>query len=664
MPSSSNSNSNATGNTRRVLWDATALANNRSGIHSSPIRRIVLSSSISNQENAATSFTRDLKRRKLTHHHGANGDASSTDKGIPGINLFAPIAVETASEDPASGYEREYMHGTHDHLTQYSDDDLMIDDSPDIIPVVGIPPRPIQKLASRGLHGSRVEWETGIYRTHDTVPVSNWQDETAAFYSKPSDIHECMSHEDAARTVPFCVEGANTTALIAVGDEEGYVRFLETDKRLSADLVTPSAVFQPHRNAVIDLAWSEDDTLIATGSGDQTGRIIDVVAQVTTTVLTRHGNSIKQIRFQPGHANKSIVATSGRDGAIVIWDLRCRSSAGPVGESDMPPNSADIVEYGYAAGAICRAHYPYKNLWSMTSAQTPKPAKEVSVTSLQFLPNGREHLLISAANNNAAVRLWDIRLIKTSSKNPNQNQAALSQTAQPSLHRGIRDYGVSSMNLSGDGSRLYTLCKDNTIFAYSTSHLILGNAPELGHNGATTRPRFGVETQQGLGPLYGYRHPALRVGSFYITSALRPARNGKCEMMAVGNSEGSPILFPTDERYHQYQPQRGEADMLKIKHAKLKQENGGMTDIFNIDDDDIPIYHSGTALVRGHEKEASAMCWTSMGDLVTVDDECIVRCWREDHAEARDLRTGGEGEGRRWGSGWAEVCGSYDEETY
>jgi hypothetical protein len=75
----------------------------------------------------------------------------------------------------------------------------------------------------------------------------------------------------------------------------------------------------------------------------------------------------------------------------------------------------------------------------------------------------------------------------------------------------------------------------------------------------------------------------------------------------------------------------------------------------------IPISTNGTPLIRGHDREVGSLAWTAGGELVTVGDDYIVRCWREGE-DARDLRTGGEGEGKRWGCGWADVSEKYDED--
>lgn len=78
----------------------------------------------------------------------------------------------------------------------------------------------------------------------------------------------------------------------------------------------------------------------------------------------------------------------------------------------------------------------------------------------------------------------------------------------------------------------------------------------------------------------------------------------------------------------------------------------------------MPVYHQhGTALIRGHEKEVTAVTWNYDGSLTTVSDDFTVRCWREDGPVARRLRQGGEAGGQRWMAGWADVSDkAYDDD--
>ena len=282
------------------------------------------------------------------------------------------------------------------------------------------------------------------------------------------------------------------------------------------------------------------------------------------------------------------------------------------------------------------------------------------MTSLQFLPPGQEHLLLTASERNAEVRLWDIRTISSKRK----LQIPISITKKPEMHTQWRHFGVTSMNLSTDGTRLFTLCKDNTVYAYSTAHLILGHAPELSLTNEGRRlPQRA--TEEGLGPLHGYRHPKLQVASFYVKSAIRKAKNGNSEMIAVGSTDGSIILFPTDERYLPKPPIRRQGDEFprtspRVSLPPLRRSASG----HNLGSNDtIPISTNGTALIRGHDREIGSLSWTSEGDLVTIADDYLVRVWHQGEG-ARDLRIGGESGGRRWQCGWADVSADYDEDEF
>lgn len=86
--------------------------------------------------------------------------------------------------------------------------------------------------------------------------------------------------------------------------------------------------FRVHTNAIIDMVFSDDDAFLATASGDQTARIVDMTTQTTTSILGNHTASLKQVRFQPGANHHSVIATSSRDGSIQIWDLRVNGYSG------------------------------------------------------------------------------------------------------------------------------------------------------------------------------------------------------------------------------------------------------------------------------------------------------------------------------------------------
>jgi WD40 repeat protein len=74
---------------------------------------------------------------------------------------------------------------------------------------------------------------------------------------------------------------SNLTAnsLVAVGDEEGGIRLLDSAKDDKSGFSKAYLTFRPHMNAIMDLEFSSDDMLLATASGDQTAQVIDMATQ-------------------------------------------------------------------------------------------------------------------------------------------------------------------------------------------------------------------------------------------------------------------------------------------------------------------------------------------------------------------------------------------------
>ena len=474
-------------------------------------------------------------------------------------------------------------------------------------------------------------------------------------------------------------------SLVAIGDEDGGVRLLESSKDEKPGFTKAYLSFRPHINAILDLAFSPDDLLLVTASGDQTCQVIDMPTQRATTVLSRHTASVKQVCFQPG--SSSVIASSSRDGSVQIWDLRCKGLDAPVrtvkipldpstGEDRNPQEHVKLM-WGRPVNAIFDAHLRH----SMGSLPTPRchlspsveaPSRsetfgkraDVSITAVKFLNPGREHLILTASEADTRVKLWDLRM----THNNRRGFARAISTTQPTgAHTKHRHFGINSLSLSGDSARLYAACRDSTVYAYATSHLILGYAPQLSRTDSKPR-RLGRQEKQGLGPLYGFRHPLLHTSSFYVKCALRPANDEKSELLAVGSSDSCAIVFPTNEQYIQHSTDERirPSDPFNWNGPTIRRSEGGVRIPVGVGahlrlEDAIPIYQHGSALVRGHSREVTGMTWTTEGELVTVGDDYTVRCWREG-PEARDLRIGGEKNGSRWGCGWAEVDERWDED--
>ena len=578
------------------------------------------------------STARPLKRRKVELDFGSSPPRSSPLKHVQTSNQ-----IEVFEDAPTSPIA--------------TDDDTLSDLLEQLQPF----PEPIRKIwtggtARRVLNRSFGGYDVLSRGRRGVDHCADWRSETANFVSTPNDVHSFRP----GTAIPFCTASCRTNSLIAIGDEEGSVRLADSGR--GADFKVPHVSFRIHRNAIMDVAFSSDDYTLATASGDQTARMIDMHTQQTMCVLTGHSSSVKQVRFQPNDDN--MVTTSSRDGTVQIWDLRCaeRGSVQSLGlrmrrqitqDGDLEPS----VRYARNTIRVGGAHRSSKGSGTKSPSTQNSEDSSVSITAIEHIPNGREHLLLTASELNASVKLWDLR--NASRRDP----APVSCTPVPQLHRRTRNYGISSLALSGDGARLYTLCKDATIYAYSTNHLILGNAPEM--SASPARRRALKVPKMSCGPLYAFKHPLLVTSTFYVKLALRPARNDRSELLAVGSGTGSPILFPTDERHmpHQY-PQASNRNVLDDEEDELSVSPSTKREASTY----LPVHERGTPLIRGHAKEVTSLSWSHDGELVTISDDWNARCWRENPEKAREMRRCGEGGGQRWAHGWAEVEGEWDED--
>ena len=533
---------------------------------------------------------------------------------------------------------------------------------------------------TEGLHRSLYGPVKGSF-THSQPRKKSerWQHETSRFFSEPEDIHVCdrLPGESPGRSMPYCVEPCNTNTLVAIGDENGVVRLLESSDESPA-WSQPILKAQKHTNAVLDMSFSPDDLLLATASGDQTTNITDMMAHKTLYTLSGHTSSAKQVKFQPN--SSSILATSSRDGSIQLYDLRVRGLDTPIRSFKVsldPSHNPPTSKYPYLQpiNAMYEAHkpshLPTSTLYSganrhsapqaslepvQSSSNPSQNQSEHSVTALLFLPL-HPHLLISGSASSASLSIWDIRTTHSRRSRP---PVPLSIVPSPPSHLSSkRRYGLTSLSLSTKGDKLYTLCRDNTVYVYATSHLVLGSAPEFG--GHSRVKHYGnAAPRNGLGPLHGFRHPLLYASSFYVKTSLRRSEGANSECLAVGSNTGTPILFPTDEEVLSQQSWESERnDVQSTARPGLRRQNTGWGQEGK--DDEVPIYDSGTALVGGHDCEVTGVCWSKGGRLVSVSDDQTARLWREGE-RARELRVEGEGEGRRWRCGWAEVTEDWDDE--
>jgi WD40 repeat protein len=89
--------------------------------------------------------------------------------------------------------------------------------------------------------------------------------------------------------MPFCIASCRTNSIVAIGTEPGVIIIL--DSANGGRFKKAHLKCSQHKNALMDLEFSSDDSTLATAAGDQTARLIDMPTQKTKAVLeSRHGS--------------------------------------------------------------------------------------------------------------------------------------------------------------------------------------------------------------------------------------------------------------------------------------------------------------------------------------------------------------------------------------
>ncbi|SCV72018.1 BQ2448_4712 [Microbotryum intermedium] len=415
---------------------------------------------------------------------------------------------------------------------------------------------------------------------------------------------------DRILAYPFASKFSNTAKaggkqMLAIGDEEGGLTFVDASKQSQWDTDSSRTSFQAHDNAVFDIAWSADDRTITTASGDQTAALWDVETITCIGRLLGHFGTIKSTQWDPKNPSTfpahtkcprvvqlisslrcaDLLATASRDGSIRIWDRRIDSRGVDAQDQDRDGSAIGCVNM------IKNAHGGAKK-----TKESPN-----SVTAAVFLPQC-ENLLASSGSADSVIKVWDLRRSHSRRVNPasfETNEIAVSHTASK------RPHGISSLVLSPDGRALYSLgtdamyvqaLKSNT--GSSANSLALFNRISSFSSGNLTHSY----------PLATYYHPSLVVNSFYIRLAVSP----DSRFISCGSTDNAVYAWDTCAAADQ-----------------------------------------GVKMV-GHEKEVSCVDWSAKGGMVSCSDDGLVRLWSTDREKARRIRSG-EVEDQEIGWRW---CGA------
>ncbi|OCF30834.1 hypothetical protein I316_07557 [Kwoniella heveanensis BCC8398] len=344
--------------------------------------------------------------------------------------------------------------------------------------------------------------------------------------------------------------------LIAIAGEEGGVRILDVDEGMGSHREEKGFWWRAHGNAVFDLKWSADDTRVLTASGDQSTRLHALTTPTPTLLATLRGHtsSVKTaVFFDPSRSsndpsNSCVVATGGRDGNILIYDIRCqgrrhRDSDSPCPSASSGPGSRRSSRERYADGVpgfaaqssrgmeldpvmtIRGAHGDGRRSGSGRTATR----SVTSLVALQSMPG----VLASGGSFDGIVKLWDLRFAAPTARcsEPRPSCTSVGSLPDPTVHGTTPSRRARSINAlceSPTTGDLYALCGDSRIHSLRPSYAVHANH----EGGPTSREAIGHRT---------YTDPNLLVSSFYIRLAISP--DGR--YLSSGSCRGGVMTWDT-----------------------------------------------------------------------------------------------------------------------
>ncbi|XP_007545894.1 denticleless protein homolog [Poecilia formosa] len=319
--------------------------------------------------------------------------------------------------------------------------------------------------------------------------------------------YQCIRHDEhisygnTGDTVPpfglaFSSAG-NMHNILAAANEEGIVRIYNTESREN-----PLKEWLAHENAVFDIAWVPGEPQLVTAAGDQMARLWDVKSGEVLGGFKGHVCSLKSVAFAPGE--KAVFCTGGRDGNIMVWDIRCSQKDGFYKQVKQISGAHNKSETNPSSKV--------KKRRSSMRGMAPSVVSSRSVLVLFFLG---VRTLFSAGVVLGVIKMWDLRKNYTAYHHdpvPMQTYPYAGSSTRMRL-------GYSGLVLDSTRSNIMCNCTDDNVYMFSVC-------------GIKTNP---------VAVFSGHQN-----SSFYIKSTISPDD----QFLASGSSDNHTYIWKISDPQH------------------------------------------------------------------------------------------------------------------
>lgn len=237
--------------------------------------------------------------------------------------------------------------------------------------------------------------------------------------------------------------------ILAIANEDGKIALQDTTQpNLDPEEQSLSGP-QCHFNAVFDLEWAPGQMRFVSASGDHTARLWEVAGSGIRGLnsYVGHTRSVKSAAFK--RSDPAVFATGGRDGAILIWDIRANLNV------DLTSRVDNCIYSGHTGGPGT----PQSLRKQRSTRSTPSSSNtSSSITGLAFQDNDT---LISCGAGDGIIKVWDLRRNYSAYKKEPLPRHSLPYAGHSTFK------GFTNLIVDAAGTRLYANCMDNTIYCYN-----------------------------------------------------------------------------------------------------------------------------------------------------------------------------------------------------
>jgi WD40 repeat protein len=112
--------------------------------------------------------------------------------------------------------------------------------------------------------------------------------------------------------------------ILAACDESGFISLINSNTPTNHNntQTEPTHRIQVQDNTIFDFDWCSSDTRIITASGSAKCLIFSVEKLLPECTFSGHFKSVKSVK--QAFYNDNLFASCGRDGLILLWDIRER----------------------------------------------------------------------------------------------------------------------------------------------------------------------------------------------------------------------------------------------------------------------------------------------------------------------------------------------------